>query len=231
MLPRNDCIARTWSMKARRFYFILLILLIAHGSTAGCKAVFAPATSTPTPTETSTFTPLPTDTPIPTDTPTPLPTNTPTLEPTPTWPPPPKPPTHTPKPEDAILVFYYNLDEKGPYGCGETLYYVNTGVKKSDNIIDDISYALRIILNFHSAYFGSLYNPGYASMLAVGFIDVDKGGNALINLTGAYVPTDDYCDGPRFRDQIKRTVLQFVGIKTVKILINGTPIGNVIKQK
>ncbi len=215
----------------RKYYLILVITLLAFWNITGCATLFAPPTPTPSPTYTPTDTPLPTDTPQPTDTPTPLPTETPTTEPTPTLPPLPKPPTNTPKPEDAILVFYYNLDEKGPYGCGEALYYINTGVKKSPNVEDDISYALRTILNFHNPYFGSLYNPGYASTLAIGYVEVDKSGNALINLTGKYVHTDDYCDGPRFRDQIKRTVLQFPGIFTVKILINGTPIGNVIKQK
>ncbi len=184
-------------------------------------------TNTPIP---PTATAVPTDTLIPTTTYTPIPSETPTEAPPSLVPTSPKP-TNTPTKDKAILVFYINKEEKGPYGCHEALWWLNTGMRKSNNIINDITYALNTILMYHNPTIGILHNPGYASNLSVGDVIIQSDGTVSVNLSGVYNRTDDDCDGPRFRDQLKHTVQQFEGVTNVLIYINGFTIGDTILRK
>ncbi len=121
------------SYKTRSLIYWIALGLIAI-SLLACDvlAFVAPA---PTPTTTKThppaLTPVPSNTPIPTATVTPLPTEPPSPEPT-NPPPPPAAPTATLSKEEAILVYYINTNEKGPFGCGESLWYVKTGFPKPE---------------------------------------------------------------------------------------------------
>jgi hypothetical protein len=184
-------------------------------------------TNTPIP---PTATPIPTETPLPTATFTPLPTETPTQAP-PTIPPTLAPPTETPTKDEAILVYYINKEDRGPYGCNEALWWLNTGMRKSGNLVSDITYALNTILGFHNDTIGILHNPGWASNLSVGDVIVRPDGTVVVNLSGTYNRTGDNCDGPRFRDQLKTTVRQFEGVGNVLIYVNGFTIGDTIGRK
>jgi hypothetical protein len=210
--------------------FLLISLLIT--SLSGCNF---PGQALPTPTPAPTDTPLPTQTPRPTDTPIPSPTFT--AEPTATQPPaiptaPPAPPTSeaTLTTEQAILVYYINKDEKGPFGCGEALWYIKTRQPKTSSVENDIRYALTTILSYHSEMIGTLYNPGYASNLAVNNVMV-SGDSVVVSLTGTYERTKDHCDGRRLIDQLRQTIKQFKSINNIQITINGTPIADVISRK
>ena len=201
-------------------------------SLSGCDAV-AQFISTPTPTATNT--PVPSATPLPTDTPEPSPTFT--LPPTDTPPPPPTEapptpaqPTATLTKDQAVLVYYINKNEKGPYGCGEALWYIKTQFPKTGNIPLDVSNALRTILSYHSETIGTLHNPGYASNLAVSEVQLD-GGDVQVFLTGEYVKTKDSCDASRLKDQLRFTIKQFQGVGNITIYINGTPIADVLSRK
>jgi hypothetical protein len=191
------------------------------------------STATPEPTNTfppPTTTPIPTDTSLPTATFTSIPSPTPT-NPPPTLPPTIAPPTGTPTKDEAILVYYINKEEKGPYGCNEALWWLNTGMRKSGNLISDITYALNTILGYHNPTIGILHNPGYASNLSVGDVIIQGDGTVIVNLSGTYVRTEDSCDGPRFRDQLKTTIRQFNSVSNVLIYINGFTIGDTISRK
>jgi len=210
-------------------YFLIALLVI---NLSGCSLTGQVLpTITPAPTQTS----LPTDTPPPTTTPLPSPTFT--LEPTVTQPPAtptvlPQPPTAeaTLSADQAILVYYINKNETGPYGCGEALWYIKTKQPKTSNVTNDIRYALNTILTYHSETIGALYNPGYASNLAVGNINFLENG-VIVSLTGTYNRTKDNCDGRRLIDQLRLTIKQFEGISNIQITINGTPIADVISRK
>ena len=223
----------------KRTFFILALTLAMLVSATGCGSLVSKVADTPTATPAPpTATPIPpTATPVPTDTPLPSPTFTEAPPPTPTNTlPPPIPPTSVqPTPtahwKEAILVYYINKDEAGPYGCGEALWFLNTGVRRSESYAKDITFALQRLLTYYSPYIGILYHAGYDSRLAVGNVEVDGEMNAQVYLTGEYVKTDDPCDGPRFRDQIKATVKQFPGIRGVRIFINGVTIGDVMSRK
>ena len=89
---------------------------------------------------------------------------------------------------------------------------------------------MRTILSYHSETIGVLYNPGYASNLAVKDVLLD-GGNIQVFLTGEYVRTKDYCDASRLKDQLRFTIKQFPGIQNIQIYINGTPIADVVSRK
>lgn len=211
---------------------VLLVLLI---SLAGCNL---PGMATPTPyIKYITRTPLPaTATPPPTDTPLPSPTFT--LAPTATLlfvvdsPIPTQPPqaTVTVDYHNAILVYFFNLDVKGPYGCGEQLMWINTGRAKSGNTEVDLAYALRWLFSYHNEKIGKLYNPGWKSTFAVGWIKVDKDYTINVNITGTYVPTKNDCDRTRLRDQIKMTVMQFAKTKKVNITLNGTALADALSR-
>jgi glucose/arabinose dehydrogenase len=208
---------------------LVFVLLVA--SLAGCN--FS-AQALPTPTPAPTNTPPPTPTPLPTDTPLPSPTFT--LEPTATQPP--DTPTPPPQPtvaatlskDQAILVYYINKNEAGPFGCGEALWYIQTKQPKTSVVANDVRFALTTILTYHSETIGILYNPGYASNLAVSSVEFQNG-NIVVALTGEYVRTKDPCDGRRLIDQLRQTIKQFPGVASIQITINGTPIADVISRK
>jgi Sporulation and spore germination len=211
-------------------YLLVAWLMI---SLSGCNF---PGQALPTPTAAPTNIPLPSQTPQPTDTPSPSPTFT--LAPT-TTPPPPAAPTSPPKPptaeatlttEQAILVYYINKDENGPFGCGEALWYIKTKQPKTSLPANDIRYALTTILSYHSETIGTLYNPGYASNLAVNNVEMKENG-VVVSLTGTYNRTKDPCDGRRLIDQLRQTIKQFEGISTIQITINGTPIADAVSRK
>ncbi len=209
----------------------VMLMFVVSGS--GCSAIpFLGPTQTPTPTHT----PLPTPTSPPTNTPEPTLTFTPP-PPTDTPPPPPtEAPTVPPQPsatlsaDQAVLVYYINKNEKGPYGCGEALWYVKTHYPKTGNIPVDVTNALRTILSYHSDTIGILHNPGYASNLAVKNVEFSSG-QIKVYLSGEYVKTKDPCDASRLKDQLRFTIKQFPGITSIVIYINGTPIADVLSRK
>lgn len=228
-------------MKTRNLLIYLLTSVILLLGSSGCNALFGPQ-STPTATITDTpdvsNTPNFTDTPIPSDTPPPTPTSTetvmpsPTNTPFPTWTWTPVVPTGTADYKDAILVFYINLEEKGPYGCGEDLWFLNTGVRRSEtDLPGDIRFALHTMLTYHQPKIGILYHAGYASNMAVGDVFVDPEGVATVGLTGIYVPTGEPCDATRFRDQLKRTITQFPQVFKAIVFLNGAKIEDAFSRK
>jgi hypothetical protein len=217
-----------WEMK--RFWIGLIIIWLVLSA---CNVLTMLA---PTPTPSPTFTPLPSPTPAPTEKPKPArtlppePTNTPTaLSPT-LEPATPAQPTATLSKDQAVLVYYINKNEKGPYGCGEALWYIKTTFPKTGIIPVDATNALRTILSYHSEEIGILYNPGYASNLAVAGVTMD-GATIKVALTGTYVKTDDYCDASRLKDQLRVTLKQFPGVQNIVITINGFALADVLARK
>jgi Sporulation and spore germination len=127
-------------------------------------------------------------------------------------------------------VYYINKEEPGRFGCGEALWYIKTKQPKTSAVSSDIQYALNTILSYHSETIGTLYNPGYASNLAVSNVEV-SGNGVVVSLTGTYNRTKDPCDGRRLIDQLRQTIKQFEGISNIQITINGTPIADAVSRK
>ena len=177
------------------------------------------ATYTQTPTETLIPTATSTVTLLPTDTLTPTPSNTPTA----TLPPP------TPSGEDAIYIYYIQLDTDGPVGCGDSAIKINTGQWRTGDIAQDTAAALKRLFASRYQYYGTLYNGIYASNISVDSVTFKSfTGDISIRLSGTYGRTDDRCDNSRSRAQIWSTIRQFSDVKTIDILLNGNLLGDIL---
>ncbi len=183
-----------------------------------------PATETatsPSPTETAPPT-VPPPTATSTSTPEPTATSTPSETPTETLPPP------TPSGDDAIYVYYIQLDTDGPVACGDSVIRANTGVARSGDIEQDVSTALKRLF-FKREFIGALYNPVYLSNIEVESVDFKAyEGEVSVKLKGTYVRSGDRCDDSRVRAQVWSTIRQFPGVKTVYILLNDNLLGDIL---
>jgi hypothetical protein len=161
---------------------------------------------------------------LPTRTATPLPSQTPlpTGTPTPTLPPP------TPSGEDAIYIYYVQLDTDGPKGCGSSLVPINTGLPRSGDIEADVTSALgRLFSKVKGS--GELVNPAYLSNIEIQSVTFKKfSGLVDVRLKGTYVRSGDRCDDSRVREQVWTTIRQFPGVKTVYILLNENLLGDIL---
>lgn len=174
-------------------------------------------TATPLPSATPSETPLPSAT--PTETQTPAPTDTPTA----TLPPP------TPAGEDAIYIYYIQLDNGGPVGCGDTAIKINTGQWRTGDVAQDVQTALQRLFASRYQEYGNLYNALYASNISVDSVRFKAfEGIVSIRLSGSYGRTADRCDNSRSRAQIWSTIRQFSGVKTIDILLNGNLLGDIL---
>jgi hypothetical protein len=219
----------------------LLSLILAIALLSGCSSGSSEATEQPTqviPSVTFIFTPSPTATPIPhTETYTPLPptlTSTSTHTPTPTETPFPTEtatetfPPPTPSGEDAVYVYYIQLDTGGPVSCGDSLIKANTGVWRTGEVEKDVATALSRLF-FKREFFGSLYNPVYLSNLEVSNVSFKKYyGEITVDLQGTYVRSGDRCDDSRVRAQVWSTVRQFPEVKKVNVFLNGNLLGDIL---
>jgi hypothetical protein len=210
------------------------VLLLLVGLITGCGSpAYAPATLTAVPTETPsppsptatatlTVTPTPSPTaspsPSPTVTETPLPSETPTA----TLPPP------TPSGEDAIYIYWIQLDTGGSVACGDSLVPINTGQYRTGVEETDVATALARLFSKVKGS-GELVNPAYLSNIQVESVEFHNFyGEVDVNLKGTYVRTGDHCDDYRVRAQVWTTIRQFKTIKTVNVLLNGNLLGDIL---
>lgn len=171
---------------------------------------------TVTQTATETLTPSVTATTPPTETPTPPSTATETLIPL------------TPSGEDAVYVYYIQLDTGGPVSCGDSLIRANTGAWRTGDVEADVTIALKRLF-YKREFIGSLYNPIFRSNFQVQSVEYkDFSGYVEVNLVGTYVRSGDRCDDSRVRAQVWTTIRQFPGVKNVKVLLNGNLLGDIL---
>ena len=142
-------------------------------------------------------------------------------------------PTATLSPDEAIKVYYFDLDEAGRFGCGEAMYWVKSSQRITDSIPDNISYALRFLFSYHQPYFGTLYNPYGASdnQFAVGRIEAIDEGVYAVYLTGTYERSEKDCDPTRLKDQLIQIATQFDNVRRAVIYLNGVRIEDAFQRK
>jgi hypothetical protein len=229
----------------RHAVLCVVTILVVLGLMAGCAMpqpmaaspsptfTVQPATETPAPSAPPTATLLPpTDTasPVPatpTATVTSLPSETPTAAQTetPTSPPP------SPSGDEAIYVYYIQLDTEGPVACGDSLVAANTGMSRTGDIEADVRTALERLF-FKRQWFGVLYNPIYLSNLSVANVSFNAPtGEISVDLTGSYIRSGDRCDEGRVRAQVWTTIRQFKDIKTVYVLLDGNLLGDILSTE
>lgn len=221
-------------------FFIILGIVIALAASPGCAdstdqfealtpttfqstatksqilATTTPLIPTTTQTATTTSIPSATSTTLPTETPTPSSTATETPIPA------------TPSGEDAVYVYYIQLDTGGPVSCGDSLIRANTGAWRTGDVEADVTTAVKRLL-YKREFIGSLYNPIFRSNFQVQSVEYkDFSGYVEVNLLGTYVRSGDRCDDSRVRAQVWTTIRQFPGVKTVKVLLNGNLLGDIL---
>ena len=209
---------------------LLLALLVGcAGETPPPPTATQPLPSATLPPPTATFTQTPTDTLVPTSTSTETPLPTDTLTPTPSDTPTATLPPPTPSGEDAIYIYYIQLDTDGPVGCGDSAIKINTGQWRTGDIAQDTATALKRLFASRYQYYGNLYNGIYASNISVDSVTFKSyTGEISIRLSGTYGRTEDRCDNSRSRAQIWSTIRQFSDVKTIDILLNDNLLGDIL---
>jgi LysM repeat protein len=116
----------------------------------------------------------------------------------------------------------------GSMGCGDQAVAVRRDIPKTDA---PLTAALNLLLAQKSQYYGEsgLYNALYQSNLRIGNI-TRSGTDWTISLVGT-MQLGGVCDTPRVKAQLEQTALQFPTVKTVRYLINGTPLDTVLSGK
>jgi len=128
-------------------------------------------------------------------------------------------PTPTPKPPASIgdgeHIFYFLTapDTGGPFGCGDSLYYITTSIERTGDREVDIANALNALFSNHEKYMYDLYNPLYSASLRVTNVKVSSNGAVEVYLAGNFKRPQDKCERILIHDQIWKTItLQFPGI-------------------
>jgi hypothetical protein len=126
---------------------------------------------------------------------------------------------------DLSTIFLVALDDNGqsgmPIGCGDSLIPVQVQVESADSVEGQITAALEKLFSIDDQFYGEsgLYNALYQSDLSVSSVDVSNG-HADVDLSGS-LQVGGVCDEPRVEGQIRQTILQFDGIDSATVTLNG----------
>lgn len=187
--------------------------------------------------------PTPTRIPIPTvsfPTPVPLPTSAPTVAPTATASPIPSPtvpttPTKTPTLSAGMMrikLFFIALEDNGKsgkkIGCNDSIVAVDYAIPGTQGVL---AASLKELLSLKEKTYGAsgLNNALASSQIQLKDVAIVSG-KAMINLTGTF-SLNGACDAPRVKAQIEETALQFSTVQSVSVMVNGTPIDQVLSGK
>jgi hypothetical protein len=148
------------------------------------------------------------------------------------------PPTATTAAAPITTVLYFAATEGvtgpiGPIGCDSYLVPVPIDPAPGDAPLDQqITYALTQLFAVKDQPIGDerLYNTLAQSSPVVESVTVDAAGQATILLTGQY-SLSGVCADPLFKAQIEYTALQFPGVTSVSVFIDGVPIADVISGR
>lgn len=125
-------------------------------------------------------------------------------------------------PGNDIYYFVASVGTGGPFGCGDNLYYVFTGIQRTGDLETDIAHALNALFSNHQKYVNGYYNPMYASSLRVSDVDVLANGSVNIYLDGTLARPQTKCESALMYDQIWGTVeTQFPQVGRVVIRLQG----------
>lgn len=145
------------------------------------------------------------------------------------------PPTITPAPVatdipiNGVVYYLIHLGTGGPFGCGDSLVAINSGIKKTGNLEQDIINALNALFNLKTEYSGPFYNAMYQSSLKAKSVKMD-GRIAVVYTRGTVVKPPDDCDKERYRLQVFTTVRSFAGVDRAYIWANDVFLGDLLEQ-
>jgi hypothetical protein len=131
-----------------------------------------------------------------------------------------------------VKLYMISLGEGGKsgeiIGCGDSLVTVDYDLTGPDLLADTYLY----LLNQHSRNYGAagLYNALSSATLTLKSAKVDENGVARIDLDGLLNLAGE-CDIPRVRAQLEKPALQFDGVRSVEVTINGQALSSVLSLK
>jgi hypothetical protein len=120
------------------------------------------------------------------------------------------------------LIAVEDNGASGPaIGCGDGVIPV---IAEIEPTVAPMGAAYRHLLALEDEYFGEsgLYNALYRSDLELVSIGINNG-QATVKLSGELV-LGGVCDAPRVQAQLAETALQYRTVRSVQILVNGTPL-------
>ncbi|MFQ5492779.1 MAG: GerMN domain-containing protein [Candidatus Dojkabacteria bacterium] len=132
--------------------------------------------------------------------------------------------------EGEFNIYFTSIGDFGAsgeqIGCGDSLVGVVVPIKYTR---EPITRAITELLSYKTPNFGQtgLYTALYNSILKIESVEI-KDRTAIVKLSGIFKLGDD-CDGPRFREQLKSTVLQFEWVDSARIYINNKKIEKLFK--
>jgi hypothetical protein len=132
----------------------------------------------------------------------------------------------------ALTVFYVALDDGGvsgpAIGCGDSVVPTTTGPVE---FTDQIAAAIEHLLADRERFLGEsgLMNALHRSDLAYVSSSIE-GDTVTVLLTGQPV-SGGTCDDPRIQEQLRHTAMTAAGTVRAEILVDGTPIEEVMSQK
>ncbi len=145
------------------------------------------------------------------------------------------PPTPTGAPAsniggDGIYYFLVAENTGGPFGCGDSLLYISTGIERTGDLEVDIPIALNALFSNSHEYYNGLYNPMHASSLRVE--DVEPGpaeGEVTVWLRGDFAKPKDKCDSLRMRAQVWETIeIQFPEVQHAVPRVHNALLGDLL---
>ncbi len=130
----------------------------------------------------------------------------------------------TPISYDVYLVDLEDNGANGPLiGCGDSLDSLNL---TETTTMQPIEAAITALVTETAQTVGGLYNVFYQSNLTVNSATI-SGSTASIDLSGQLMLAG-VCDNPRVEETIKATAMQFAGVTTVNVTLNGDTLANAL---
>ncbi|MFO7917781.1 MAG: GerMN domain-containing protein [Anaerolineae bacterium] len=141
--------------------------------------------------------------------------------------------TTTPSPTSTVQTNIYLVavgddGQRGKrFGCNDSLVPVQVQI---DADADPATAALNKLLSIKDRRHepSGLYNALYQSDLSVEEVRITDG-EAVVRLSGSLM-LGGVCDEPRVEEQLRQTVRQYVGVEEVSIIIDDTPLKDLLGQ-
>lgn len=133
---------------------------------------------------------------------------------------------------DTVNVYFVALEDGGrqgtEIGCGDSLIALQRNIASTDNQLEA---TMNELLSNGQRTVGEtgLYNALYQSDLEVESADVENG-VATVNLQGEF-SIGGACDTPRVEEQLTQTASQFPNVTSVRILINGQELSELLSAR
>lgn len=139
--------------------------------------------------------------------------------------------TPSPTPTAEARIYLVAVGDDGQlgkrFGCNDSLVPVQIQI---DGDADPATAALNKLLSIESREHESteLYNALYQSDLTAEEVRIANG-EAIVELSGT-LRISGVCDDPRVREQLQQTVLEYVEVEEVSIIIDDTPLEDLLGE-